>query len=158
MSPAPSLIHETLVAHLETLGRLSGHSLPLDGRLPDGTRPDVVLADPDSRSLFLGDAKVSETGRNHGAAVRLRHYLRTTEACPPFPRLLAVAVPDVESAASWQDALHLILDWDWPVYADGLESGVHVVWAALPGPLGDGRDHVRRTSVRSMTYLPDGRA
>lgn len=69
----PSAVHEARVGLLSTMATLAGHVTRIDV-LPDGGRPDVAMVRPGDRSLFLGDAKATETPGSTGTARRLRHY------------------------------------------------------------------------------------
>ncbi len=68
--------HDSLVTILDALAILSGihERLPLDC-LPDFSRPDVLRLDRRRNTVFVGDAKNTETPGNRATQVRLRSYL-----------------------------------------------------------------------------------
>jgi len=69
----PSAAHEARVRTLATLATLAGHVVEIDA-LPDGGRPDVLLVRPGDHSVFIGDAKATETPGNAETAQRLVRY------------------------------------------------------------------------------------
>jgi hypothetical protein len=69
----PSDLHESRARTLAAMARLSGHVIEIDA-LPDGGRPDVLLVRPTDCSVFIGDAKATETPGNSETALRLSHY------------------------------------------------------------------------------------
>lgn len=71
----PSELHEHRAASLATVATLTGHAQPL-AALPDGTIPDVLRLHPTDGSLFLGEAKATETPGNAETCRRLDHYAR----------------------------------------------------------------------------------
>ncbi len=68
--------HNNNAALLSDLAVLLGCSADLQGRFPDGQRPDVLRADFKNRILFLGDAKHTETPGCALTRFRLRSYFR----------------------------------------------------------------------------------
>lgn len=68
---APTAAHERRLATLETLAVLAGYAEPAE--LP-GVLPDVLLAR--GGSLFLGEAKATETPDSVAARERLARYVR----------------------------------------------------------------------------------
>jgi len=68
--------HEELRAILEALATLSGYSRDLGGCFPDGSRPDVIRIDPLCGSVFVGDAKDTESPGCSASYSRLATYLR----------------------------------------------------------------------------------
>ncbi len=73
--PTARVDHEERLLTLSTLANLAGFSKRLS-RLPDGRIPDVLQIDFEGRSLFIGDAKDTETPGNAETSVRLIAYLR----------------------------------------------------------------------------------
>src|SRR5574337_181068 len=73
---APSVGHEVRRKVLDALAVLAGYTLQLRTGLPDGRQPDVVRLSPRHRSLFIGDAKISEGPFQTWTCVRLCAYLR----------------------------------------------------------------------------------
>ena len=72
-SGRPSAAHEARAQTLSTMATLTGHVVEIDA-LPEGGRPDVLLVRPGDRSIFIGDAKASETPGNADTARRLMQY------------------------------------------------------------------------------------
>jgi hypothetical protein len=60
---------------LAAMAMLTGHVVEIDA-LPDGGRPDVLLIRPGDYSVFIGDAKATETPGNTETALRLSRYAR----------------------------------------------------------------------------------
>ena len=71
----PSQLHESRAHTLAAMARLTGHVVEIEA-LPDGGRPDVLLIRPGDRSVFIGDAKATETPGNTETALRLSRYAR----------------------------------------------------------------------------------
>ena len=71
---SPSEGHQDRVELLEHMGRLAGCTVPCS--LTSHMEPDVLLAHPGLRIVFLGEAKRSETPGNTSTARRLRRYVR----------------------------------------------------------------------------------
>jgi hypothetical protein len=69
----PGEVHERRADTLATMARLSGYTVDIDV-LPDGGRPDVLLVRPADQSLFVGDAKATETAGNADTTRRLSRY------------------------------------------------------------------------------------
>lgn len=69
----PSELHEYRTATLSTMAVLCGYHYSLDA-LPDGGRPDVLRLRPTDGSLFIGDAKATETPGNVETFHRLSRY------------------------------------------------------------------------------------
>jgi hypothetical protein len=105
----PSELHEARVEMLGTLATLCGYE---DGPdvLPDGTRPDVLRVRQQDRSLFIGDAKATETAGNRETFERLSHYAL---ALGEWTRrghdgVLALAV-ETEAAWEWVRTLRALV-------------------------------------------------
>jgi hypothetical protein len=71
----PSIPHERRVEFLKTLAALAGCTGGVGGRLPDGSRPDVVRYAVGRRLLFVADAKHSETPGCAATRARLAAYM-----------------------------------------------------------------------------------
>lgn len=69
----PSELHEDRASTLATLAILTGHTRVLSS-LPDGSRPDVLQLRDSDGSLFVGDAKATETPGNLETFGRLNRY------------------------------------------------------------------------------------
>lgn len=69
----PSAVHETRARTLAAMATLAGHVIEIDA-LPNGGRPDVLLVRPGDCSVFIGDAKATETPGNTETAQRLMRY------------------------------------------------------------------------------------
>src|SRR5438552_4098414 len=72
---APSAPHEERRRVLDALAVLTGYTVELPS-LPDGSRPDVARMNGRRRSLFLGEAKDTETARRTDTQIRLVEYAR----------------------------------------------------------------------------------
>lgn len=93
----PSLLHESRVETLETLATLGGFEYGPNVLL-DGSRPDVLRLRPRDSSLFIGDAKATETPGNTETYERLGRYVAfiatwTQRGCSSL-FTLAVDTPD----------------------------------------------------------------
>lgn len=104
---APSLLHETRVADLETLATLALFTAPV--YLPWRLRPDVARVSPAGRALFLGDAKATETAGCAATFTRLRWYATGLPSVEPELEyaLVALAVDDGPTVREWEHALAL---------------------------------------------------
>jgi hypothetical protein len=71
----PSEVHQSRACTLAAMARLTGHVVEM-GVLPEGGRPDVLLVRPGDCSVFIGDAKATETPGNAETALRLSRYAR----------------------------------------------------------------------------------
>ena len=93
----PSQLHESRAHTLAAMARLTGHVVEIEA-LPDGGRPDVLFVRPGDRSVFIGDAKATETPGNTETALRLSRYARFlaryVDAGGPGVMALVVAVHD----------------------------------------------------------------
>ncbi|RFU21040.1 hypothetical protein [Geodermatophilus marinus] len=131
----PSPAHEARVDLLATLARLAGHVAPIDA-LPDGSRPDVALVRPGDRSLFLGDAKATETPRSAETLRRLRQYTAFLGQYVAAGGLgvFALAVPTVERYG-WlrvlQDVCTEVVNGPAEARLDVIDAGCAVVWEAF---------------------------
>ena len=67
--------HDERTALLEAVAVLSGFDLCRIGRLPDGTKPDVLKGFPGSGAVFIGDAKDTERPNNKDTLSRLFNYM-----------------------------------------------------------------------------------
>lgn len=70
----PSLLHEGRVETLRTLATLGGFEYG-PSVLLDGSRPDVLRLRVSDGSLFVGDAKATETAGNSETYERLGRYV-----------------------------------------------------------------------------------
>lgn len=68
-------MHDELTEITETVAIISGYDLPFFVTLPDGSRPDVFRTDSRYGSIFLGDAKNTETPGCIETQKRLMRYL-----------------------------------------------------------------------------------
>lgn len=152
----PSALHECRAATLVTIAALTGHVLPLDA-LPDGSIPDALRLRPTDGSLFVGDAKATETPGNAATLGRLDRYARALArwARARGPGVLALAVTDSD-ADGWMQALRdLCQPPPRGIQVDGhvdhLETGTAVVWqsyawTSTSPPAGDPSDESRATA------------
>lgn len=135
----PSALHEYRAATLATIATLTGH-VQLVGALPDGSIPDVLRLRTTDGSLFVGDAKATETPGNAATLDRLDRYAR---ALAGWVRgdgsgVLALAVADAD-AFSWLRVLRdLALRPSGGLrvrgHVDLLEVGTAVVWQSFRNP------------------------
>ena len=93
----PSQLHESRAHTLAAMARLTGHVVEIEA-LPDGGRPDVLFVRPGDRSVFIGDAKATETPGNTETVLRLSRYARFlaryVDAGGPGVMALVVAAHD----------------------------------------------------------------
>jgi hypothetical protein len=68
--------HKLRTQFLDDLASLMGCKEVFFRHFPDGTRPDVLKADSRSHTLFVGDAKHTETPGCKATQARLQVYLR----------------------------------------------------------------------------------
>ena len=132
----PSIQHEQRRATLEAIGRLAGYVLHLP--MPDGSIPDVALADPRSMALFIAEAKHSEPPWDHPSLVRLRRYAGwlSHEQGAGGPDVFAIGHPP-EHGTGWTFAL-IQLARDAQVVIDRVSTrqvdpGTSVTWAKCYG-------------------------
>jgi len=118
------------------MATLTGHRYPLTG-LADGSRPDVLQLRQGDASLFIGDAKATETPGNSATLTRLMHYGDCLSGwlSTGNPGVFALAVQDAE-ASGWMGVLHQITQRSRAVsYAygriDRIEIGTAVVWQSF---------------------------
>ena len=106
----PSVEHEWRVGLLRTLGALTGHVQPIPIPLPDGRRPDVLMADLALFSLFLGDGKASEGPQDVASHARLDGYFTWLVPHIQLGRLATVAIctPTLAAAYGWGVFLRLL--------------------------------------------------
>lgn len=103
----PSRGHEHLRAILLELAQLLGYRLPIVG-LPDGTQPDVLQRHPQTRGLFLGDAKWTEGPLWRETHQRLDGYadwIAVAAARAPGANVLALAFKDAGHCPLWTETL-----------------------------------------------------
>jgi hypothetical protein len=130
----PSELHEDRKATLGTLAILTGH-VQIVGSLPGGLLPDVLRLRPSDGSLFVGDAKATETPGNSATFGRLEQYARALERWVDCHGggVLALVVAAVD-AYRW---LGVLSDLGTPggprarPHVDLLDTGTAVVWESL---------------------------
>lgn len=130
----PSVVHEQRVALLDQMSRLAGCTVPCTlGRY---LYPDVLLAHPSARLIFLGEAKRSETPGNAQTIRRLRRYMRAVRSLQRrgYGSRLALS-GDAAESESWARLLNR-LALSEQVAVDALGSvevawGERVVWLDL---------------------------
>lgn len=132
----PSALHEYRVGMLDSLAVLSGH-FATGIALVNRERPDVLRLRRDDGSLFVGDAKATETPGNTETFGRLTRYAEylTGWIGAGGSGVLALAVPDADTGG-WLAVLR-----DLGVgpsggshvrgHADLIEVGTAVVWASF---------------------------
>lgn len=133
----PSEMHEHRSATLTTLAVLTGHTHTLPG-LPGGLRPDVLQLRPEDGSLFLGDAKNTETPSSTATFNRLSRYadFAANWVAAGHAAVLALIV-DQRDAYGWLRVLRdLALAPSGgiavPGQVDVIEWGSAVVWHRFP--------------------------
>lgn len=92
---------------LDAIAILSGFKVPGTGGLPDGCRPDVLRLTVDSKRLFIGDAKATETPGNSESFLRLHAYSRwAAGVCAGGGAVVVMlCTPTVSSAYGWGQTL-----------------------------------------------------
>jgi hypothetical protein len=147
----PSDLHEDRASTLATLAILTGHTHGLS-TLPDGSRPDVLQLRDIDRSLFVGDAKATETPGNVETFGRLNRYATFIDEWlrEGGSAALALIVAD-RDAFRWLRVLrHLALTPSGGTYVRGhvnfIEVGSAVVWHSF----------ARDESYRSQQSLSRG--
>jgi len=105
----PSEAHEARVLLLRSLARLVGCVESIGDSLPDGSRPDVLAVRRPDRSLFIGEAKESESPRDQAAILRLRRYMQWAKlSSGSTAGVFAVCAPS--SGPDWLDLLVNLAD------------------------------------------------
>ena len=102
----PTREHEDGVGTLATLAALIG--CDADFELPDGRRPDVVRYDAAYQTLFIGEAKHSESPEDRDALRRLEAYFPWIRAHRDSGRrsvILALNVTAHGEVIAWRRAL-----------------------------------------------------
>lgn len=130
----PGLVHEERVALLGQMSRLAGCTMPCTVGL--GLHPDVLLAHPSLRLVFLGEAKSSETPGNAETERRLRRYLRALRRLQRHGCGARMALcGDPHESMRWSRQLrHLAVSERVQVSALGraeLSCGEQVIWLDL---------------------------
>lgn len=69
-------IHEDRANFLDNLAVLAGCTEKIGHELPDGLRPDVMRIDRSRNTVFIGEAKNTESPGCNATKSRLRHYIR----------------------------------------------------------------------------------
>ncbi len=101
---APSVAHEQRVDDLATLATLAGFTTDL--QLPWRLRPDVARVCAGHRSLFVGDAKATETPGCAATFARSRWYATALQTIVLVEyALVALAIDDTEDVRAWQRTL-----------------------------------------------------
>jgi hypothetical protein len=134
----PSTLHEYRAATLSTMASLAGHTEHVSALL-DGSRPDVVQLRRADCSLFIGDAKATETPGNTETFERLSRYadFLASWVGAGGSGVLALIVADVD-AYGWLRVLRdLCLRPAGGVRVEGrldlVEIGTAVAWQSLTG-------------------------
>lgn len=134
----PSALHEERAGKLTTMAILAGHTVKIDS-LPDGTRPDVLQVRPMDASLFVGDAKATETPGNAETLFRLSRYAsflgRYIAAGGSGAMALIVAEED---RFGWVRLLReltatVVGGVAMRAHVDVVERGTAIVWEAVQG-------------------------
>ena len=118
------------------MATLTRHVLALDA-LPDGSVPDVLRLRPSIGSLFVGDAKATESPQNAATFDRLSRYGGHLAIWLQSGRsgVLALAVPDTDAYA-WLRTLRNVCQraslGTWVRgHVDVLETGTAIVWESF---------------------------
>lgn len=103
---ACSAVHEDRAQILDTLSKLLGCRLRLPGLVLGGLIPDVAAVDPASRTLFLGDAKATETPGCEATRQRLQAYVAWLAAATDSGcRTIIMLCVDSSAAPRWRAVL-----------------------------------------------------
>ena len=135
----PSELHQERVGTLETLASLTGHVQNFHA-LPGGEVPDVLRLRPTNASLFVGDAKATETPGNNETLGRLDRYARYLGTWVRDGQLgvLALAVSEVDSYAWLRVLRDLSLRPSGGMRLRGrldlLDTGTAIVWQSFDSP------------------------
>ena len=103
--------HDRRTDFLDTLAVLLGCRRYLGPILPDGLRPDVLRYGLDQDTLFIGDAKDTETPGNSATSSRLLGYLKWVAGhvqAGHGPGILAICFGRRLHAQAWMKTLALM--------------------------------------------------
>ena len=92
--------HEGRLVQLSTFASHLGYTVPV--MLPHGQFPDVALTDPRDGSLFVGDAKHSESPASRATRGRLLGYLVWLGSRTPCPHRYFAIAQGPGTAARWR--------------------------------------------------------
>ena len=108
----PSVAHERRRALLDVLGRMAGYGWGPHGGFPDRRQPDVLRYDPRCRSIFVGEAKETESPGCAATRERLRGYLLWMRAITRLrgAGTLAVCAGDSNAAIGWANTLRRLAE------------------------------------------------
>jgi hypothetical protein len=130
---APSFLHEERVAQLDTLALLA--RCRGAASLGPRTLPDVVRVDHETRRLFIGDGKATETPQCSETQRRLRRY---AAAAMPWARAgyaVRLAVCHTPGPGTWRRQLETLASRAGAhVLAGGetsLDEGTAVSWVDI---------------------------
>ena len=114
----PSVSHERRRVELGTLAALLGFAFPVVP--PLGVIPDVVLTHVDDGSLFVGEAKHTESPTDRSSAARLLVYLDWLRRSMAGPQALVGLACPPRQADAWAGLLtaltadaRLVVDSSW---------------------------------------------
>lgn len=132
----PSEGHEANRQTLETLALLTSHSVALPPAATGGLRPDVLRTDAAQRTVFLGEAKYSETPGTTETGVRLQRYFEwLVEWLGRTGGTATVAVchSEAQDSLPWVRRLELLtrevgIDARW-FQVTRIGGGTSLVWA-----------------------------
>src|SRR4051812_39280177 len=99
MPPARSP-HQQRVEVLEEMARIAGFDVETLV-FPDGTRPDVLRGCSESRRLFIGDAKDTESPGCTATRLRLTRYAAWSTSLASN-HVLALGVPTTSDLPGWK--------------------------------------------------------
>lgn len=135
----PGITHEKRRAVLESIAMLSGYSTECSGSLPDGTRPDVLRVDPSCGSVFIGEAKDTESPGCRETCDRLGRYLdwfRALVVTGCKASMLAVCFGESRHVEIWPETLSRLAReagvGRFLVGCRGIDGETFVAWLRVP--------------------------
>lgn len=135
---APGPKHEELKALLDTVAVLSGYSLVFRERFPDGSRPDVLRFDPLCGSIFIGEAKDTESSGcadTYRRLARSMGWFKVLTADGRRGSMFAVCFGDKDQVKGWiQTISHLAKGsgvQHFIVESNQVDDGAVIVWLRL---------------------------
>lgn len=131
----PSATHEDRASTLAAMATLAQYAICIDA-LPDGSRPDVLQVRSRDYSIFVGDAKATETPGNVETALRLARYTNflARYRSAGGSGVMALAVSPVDRY-DWlrvlRDVCRSLADGRIAGNVDVIDDGCAIVWQAF---------------------------
>ena len=106
----PGIDHEKRKELLDTIALLSGYDKDYNKSLPDGTQPDVLRLDSRCGSIFLGEAKDTESPGCTATFIRLSNYMNWFRLITNKRRgsTFVVCFGDESHALGWKTNISLL--------------------------------------------------